>query len=75
MNEQKQRTQTQWGGRPIGGAAFGGASVFFVSIHFLLPYEYLWIFLIYPLYIPYNPFPKYVLYISLCVFLNLWSQD
>ena len=37
------------GGRPIVGAAEGGASVFFVSAHFF--YEYLWMFLIYSIYI------------------------
>ena len=36
------------GDRPIGGAAFGGASVFCVSAHsFFLYYKYLWISLIY----------------------------
>ena len=57
MNEQKQRTQTQWGGRPLGGAAEGdwgaaegGASAFFVSAHILF---YIMNIYGYSLYIPY----------------------
>ena len=53
----------QWGGRPSG-------SVFLILVY----HEYLWIFLIYSLYIPYI-FPSYVLYIFPYVFLNLWSQE
>ena len=63
------------GGRPIGGAAEGGASVFFVSAHLFLilciftdiPY----IFLIYFIFIC----PKYVPSFFLYMFLNLWSQQ
>ena len=54
INEQKQRIQTQWGGRrrrpPIGGAAEGGASVFFVSAHLSF---YIMNIYGYSLYIPY----------------------
>ena len=55
-----------FGGRPVG-------SVFFVSAHSL---RYIMSIFRYSLYIPYifHIFPKYVPYISPCVFLNLWSH-
>ena len=53
-----------FGGRPIGGAAEGGASVFFVSAHLIvLYYEYLWMFLIFSC-IFLDIFFEYSLYIS-----------
>ena len=58
MNEQKKRTQTQWGGRRRRPSHWGRRRrrclcvLCFCSFIFLY-YEYLWIFLIYSLYIPY----------------------
>ena len=46
------------------------APVLLISLY----HKYLWIFLIYSLHIL-DIFPKYVPYILLYVFLNLWSQE
>ena len=59
------------GGRPIGGAAEGGASVFFVSAHLSFYIGHIYGV---SLYIP-HIFPKYVSYIFPCVLFNLWSQE
>ena len=56
------------------GVAFGGAPMGRVCVSDYFKHEYVWRFFIYSLYIPYK-FPKYVPYISPCVFHNLWSQE
>ena len=63
MNEQKQRTQTQW------GAAEGGASVFFVSAHLSF---YIMNIYGYSLYIPYLYIYIYV-YIYVLNIFHLFS--
>ena len=63
-----------FGGRPIGGAAEVGASVFFVSAHlFFILCIFMdepSIFLIFSIL-----FPKYIPYIFPRVSLDLWSQE
>ena len=68
-NEHRPNGVAAFGGHPI-GALPKAAAVFLIILY----HKYLWIFLMYSLYIPYR-FPKYVPYIFLCVFLNLWSQE
>ena len=68
MNRNKEHRGTAFCGAPNGAAAPLGLCSLFLLIDFLY-YEYLWIFLMYSLYIPYI-FPKDVPYISPCVFLN-----
>ena len=56
MSRNKEHRGAAFGGAPNGAAAFGGrpiGTVFSVSAHLFLCYEYLWIFLIYSLYISY----------------------
>ena len=68
------------GGRPIGGTAQGGTSVFFVSAHSIF---YIMNIYGYSLYIPFiihiyiyiYIFPQYVPYVFPCVFLHAWSQE
>ena len=65
MSRNKEHRGAGFGGAPNGAAAFGDrpiGSVFFVSAHLFLYYEYLWIFLIYSFSIP-HIFIKYAPYI------------
>ena len=68
QNNQKHRTQTQWGGRET-AAPLGAAPLCSLFQVFLCD-KYVWIFLIHSSYIPYI-FPRYVPCISPCVFLYL----